>query len=330
MNTLFVFMGYPGSGKSYLASQIVNQEKGLYLSSDLLREEMFGFRDQNHNKELFDELYRRVEIGLKDQDVYLDATNLSRKDRLKVVGRFKKKCRLHLICVLRSITELLEVNETRTGEEHIPDHIFIKILGRFQFPTYDEGWDDIKFYFVTTKFSPVDSFVDYKLLSDIDHDNPHHSETIKEHLDYLTQYCKENAENSILAHIASYHDIGKFYVKQYNQEKGYSQFIGHAAVSTYIYFMNRLIEFMYDNHIIYGYIPNIEMLFSSSNFIVEMLGIYYHDYPYSLPEFDDLLKSLKKPSKPVLYLLNKYSKNYNIDDFIKLLIEFNKIDRMRE
>lgn len=329
MNKLFVFMGYPGSGKSYIAKQMVNHNTDLYISSDELREEMFGFRDQEHNTELFEELYKRL-LDHKDiGDAYMDATNLSRKDRLRVLAHIQRKYELHLVCVLRPIDEVVEVNNLRQGEEHIPDDIFKRILGKFQLPILEEGWDEISYYFNTTKFSPLDSILYYTDLPDTDHDNPHHNETLKEHLDYVTKMSKKS-DNKYIQVIAPYHDIGKYFVKKYNEEKGYHQFIGHAAVSSYIYLMNRLIQHMYENHIVFGIIHNAYDVIGTYDFIITYYGIYFHDLPYSVDNRKDLLHSLEKPSKQIIQLYRRYCKKRTLDELADTIIEFNKIDRLRE
>lgn len=330
MYKLFVFMGYPGCGKSYLARQLATHKTDLYMSSDNLREEMFGFRDQTRNDELFTELYRRVLGHVDIGDAYIDATNLTRKDRLRILSHIQRKYELHLICVLRPIDEIVEVNNLRQGEEHIPDDIFKKMLGRFQLPILEEGWDDIQYYFNTTKFSPVDSILHYSDLPDEDHDNPHHNETLKEHLNYVSQMSKKLSNSKYVQAIAPYHDIGKFYVKQYNSDKGYSQFIGHAAVSSYIYLMNTLIEFMYENHIVFGFIHNAYNVLGTYDFIVTYYGIYYHDLPYSIPDRKELKHSLEKPSKQIIQMYRRYCKKKNIEELVDSIIEFNSIDRLRE
>ena len=110
MANVYILMGYPGSGKSTLLSQLANPETDLCLSSDNIREELFGFRDQEHNQEVFATLYQRALDYSDTGSIYIDATNLSRKDRAKTIEKLRKYYSLHLICVLRPITEIIEVN----------------------------------------------------------------------------------------------------------------------------------------------------------------------------------------------------------------------------
>lgn len=336
MNRLFVLMGYPGCGKSFFISQIRLKPTDLVLSSDALREELFGFRDQTRNDELFTELYKRVTEHSEIGDTYIDATNLTRKDRMRIVERFKKLYELNIICFLRPIDELIEVNNQRKDtKEYIPEDIFKKILGRFQLPTYDEGWKSINFKINTTKENMEDALFDYKNIEDKPHNNPHHPETIKEHIDYCVNYCKDNDKVPILTELSAYHDLGKFFVQTYNEEKGYSQTIGHASLSAYIYLVDASIKYL----VAYNKQQNIEGntfnrtfdIYGMSNIKSILLMyylIYYHDQPYACPDRESLLKSLSKPSKP-LHFLEKENILY-IDLITDLLIGFNQIDRLRE
>lgn len=341
-NKAYVMMGYPGSGKSFICKKIFN-ETDLYLSSDELREELYGFRDQTHNKEVFEELYKRAISYADKGNVIIDSTALTRKDRARVINQLKKYYDMTLFCVIRPIQEVVQENENRKdSNEYIPEAIFKQILGRFQLPTYDEGWSEILFLYNAIDDSLSGSDFNLTKIEDIPHDNPHHSETIKAHIYYVHRKCLEdNEENSNIEVIARYHDYGKFFTIQYNEEKGYSQCIGHAAVSSYIY----LTGLVYVNLYCGGYVPittcgkddykfkytDFDSIFTLDR-IIRFYGIYYHDYSFSLAEKNDLIHSISKPSKPLFYLFSKVSNDpkFEIEEFVNILLRFNYYDRLRE
>lgn len=334
MHTAYVLMGYPGSGKSHLCKSLHSSINTRYLSSDELREELYGFRDQTHNKEVFEELYRRAINYRHLGDVIIDSTSLTRKDRARVINALGKHFKMNLICVLRPITEVVTENKNReinSPLEYIPEEIFKTILGRFQIPTKDEGWDDISFYMNTTDIHKT--LIDYNQLEDIPHDNPHHPETIKEHINYVVNRCcsLENLNTNfgrLVSDIAYWHDTGKFFVIQYNEDKGYSQCIGHAAVSAYIYLCN----LAFSRYKFVGELVSFRDVIHYKNDLFVLLGVYYHDYPFTLSEKSDLINSLSKPSKPVLALFKEYSDNpeHELDNFVDILLRFNFYDRLRE
>lgn len=84
--TLTLMVGPAGSGKStWLAS---NVPPSMIVSSDTIRQQLCGdFRDQSKNDEVFAAVHALVATRLKHGlDVYLDATNLRRKNRLDAVA----------------------------------------------------------------------------------------------------------------------------------------------------------------------------------------------------------------------------------------------------
>ena len=337
--TAIVLMGYPGSGKTRASSnECLEFGDALYLSSDELRVEMFGFRDQEHNKELFEELYKRAIDYSNKGNVLIDSTALTRKDRLRVIAKLGKYFNMRLVVIIRPIWEIVEENQIRKvskPEEYIPEPIFKQILGRFQLPTYDEGWDNIVFYFNSSHVGDNDSkslikcFYDLDKVEDIPHDNPHHQESIKEHVYYVLDKVKEESSSFVLESIAYYHDLGKFYVIQYNEEKGYSQCIGHAAVSAYIYLTDFLVKAALD----YVEKNDFNGSFNDLEFLLIYYGVYYHDYPYSFVNFEDMVHSLSKPSKPLVHLFGAVDNSLvgiSMREFTRMLIDFNCYDRMRE
>ena len=51
MAKLNIMIGIPGSGKTKYAKTELLTDNAVYLSSDDMRVDMFGFEDQTHNKE---------------------------------------------------------------------------------------------------------------------------------------------------------------------------------------------------------------------------------------------------------------------------------------
>ena len=87
---------------------------------------------------------------------------------------------------------------------------------------------------------------DYNFLikecSSYNQDNPHHYETLEEHIKAVTKKAESLGEKltlrndaEILRQAARYHDFGKLYTKSFNDKKGYCVYYGHDKVSTYLY-----------------------------------------------------------------------------------------------
>jgi predicted kinase len=78
----FIMMcGLPASSKSTFAQELAKVENAIVLSSDQMRLELYGDEtDQEHNGEIFNEIYRRAIRHLKNQkSIIIDATNIASK-----------------------------------------------------------------------------------------------------------------------------------------------------------------------------------------------------------------------------------------------------------
>lgn len=91
-----------------------------------------------------------------------------------------------------------------------------------------------------------------------EHDNPHHKETISEHISMVNQFMgvhmalrnkliddqKPNhlKEYDQIVHCTSayYHDLGKYWAKTYDPKIGHSRFSGHENLSAVIFFTSAL------------------------------------------------------------------------------------------
>ena len=64
-------------------------------------------------------------------------------------------------------------------------------------------------------------------------DNPNHSKNLDVHCFQSCLYLMDKTYNKELRVAALYHDIGKVFVAKYNEEKGYTQYIGHESYGAY-------------------------------------------------------------------------------------------------
>mgnify|MGYP003299417619 CR=1 FL=1 len=95
MSKLIILCGIPGSGKSWIADELLSEylifgerEDIAVHSSDAIREELFGDpSSQENNALVFETMHKRVRDDLKaDKTVIYDATNITRKARKGVCG----------------------------------------------------------------------------------------------------------------------------------------------------------------------------------------------------------------------------------------------------
>ena len=243
MATLNIIIGIPGSGKSNYAKKYLLTNNSVYLSSDDIRVELYGFEDQTHNDVVFETMKKRTLNALKEgKDVIYDATNLNKKRRSGIINEAHKldaQVDAYLCCT--PINIILERNITR-AERQLPWDKLVQMIQSIEPPMYYEGFDNI--YLIDGGM--YNDVYDYNFLikecSGYNQDNPHHYETLEEHIKAVTKKVEDLGETlklrndaEILRQAARYHDFGKLYTKSFNDKKGHYVYYGHDKVSTYLY-----------------------------------------------------------------------------------------------
>lgn len=243
MATLNIIIGIPGSGKSNYAKKYLLTNNSVYLSSDDIRIELYGFEDQTHNDVVFETMKKRTLNALKEgKDVIYDATNLNKKRRSGIINEAHKldaQIDAYLCCT--PINIILERNITR-AERQLPWDKLVQMIQSIEPPMYYEGFDNI--YLIDGGM--YNDVYDYNFLikecSGYNQDNPHHYETLEEHIKAVTKKAEDLGETlklrndaEILRQAARYHDFGKLYTKSFNDKKGHYVYYGHDKVSTYLY-----------------------------------------------------------------------------------------------
>lgn len=246
-----MLIGLSGSGKSTLAEELKNNNPNtVVLSSDKLREELLGNEnDQNHNREIFEELHKRAIKALKmGKNVVYDATNLSARRRRNFLKSIKDIC-CEKVCVVLA-TPFYECAK-RDGQRtrSVSQEVIFSQMKNFQFPCKEEGWDSIEIH-ASDNAMRVD--LDHFLrLNTPHHCTEYHLESIEEHCKMSEELAKSKNEDEIICDALRYHDIGKLCTKTFYNKKGEytkrAHYYGHESVSAYLFltscqFMSRSLE----------------------------------------------------------------------------------------
>ena len=232
---LIMLIGVSGSGKSTFAKYLKDEgEIDLIISSDALRAELFGDEnEQNHNNELFNELHNRVREALKEgKRVCYDATNLSSKRRM---GFLKNLSDLDIVkeCIVLIASFDLCAFSQLNRERQVPVDVIKKQIKQFKCPYWYEGWDDIRIILRDNISKHT-----YMSMNNMQHNNSHHELNIDEHMNKTFNICKFLTENKVLREAALYHDLGKFFCKEFDMfEDGISEahYYGHQNAGAYFY-----------------------------------------------------------------------------------------------
>ena len=146
MNTLYITVGLPGSGKSTYVKNFIKDKEIEYLSSDSLRA-VYGKseEDQTVTPLVFGHIKRKVDEFLKDgKNVLVDATSVNRKERSDYINTAKKYGAKVVAIVFKMDRQGLIDRNKKRGEQGgrvVPDFVIDKMLNKFEEPSYSEGID---------------------------------------------------------------------------------------------------------------------------------------------------------------------------------------------
>ena len=145
MVTIYAMCGAPGSGKSYYGKQFAAEKHCCYISSDELRNLLFGNENvQARPDKVFKLMDSLVESCLnRNVSVVYDSTMSKLKDRKSFIERFSDKAELVLIYMQTPLEECIRRNNTR--DRVVEQKVIKKHFNRLKMniPSLDEGWKEI-------------------------------------------------------------------------------------------------------------------------------------------------------------------------------------------
>lgn len=241
---MLVFMvGLQGSGKSYQSKLF--QEKFGYrvLNADTYR---LSFPESS-NDTIFKMLYRDAEEALRNgENVVLDNTNISLKQRSAAVRRFKGKTDKIVAYVMNTPFEVcksrLAARNASGSQSIVPLEVLDMYLMKFQVPTLGEGFDEIHYH----NFYSIEEAKEFgayctRLMNKFDQLTPHHNYDLLTHCQKTTQYFvdrlrAENYSKDVIFDLkigSLFHDIGKVFTQTFD-DNGVAHYYNHNNVGAYL------------------------------------------------------------------------------------------------
>lgn len=254
MAEIILIVGLPASGKSKLAQKIAERENAIILSSDSIREELFGDRlNQTDNVRVFQEMNDRLIKYLSDGiNVLYDATNINSKRRRKLINTLPSE--VHKKCIYVSASKEKCIFDDSHREYSVGKEVIEKMYKNLQIPMYHEGWDEIIIHtpyitkeynndlncVLTSKVTFEEAIEFYETLGidtefvDIPQDNYHHTFSVLKHCYYTYEWLFDNyhaEDRDVMLISALLHDVGKFECKEFLDGSRYATYRGHDSVS---------------------------------------------------------------------------------------------------
>ncbi len=234
---LIVLIGLPGSGKSFFAKCIAeDNDDVIIVSSDAIRKEFYGdANNQSHNDKVFRIVNKKLKEGLlAGKKVILDATNISKKRRKALLKDLKNP---KSMAIVMAVPKYLCKKRDAERDRHVGSEVIDRMLMNWCPPHYTEGFDFISIFYdyggSANFYNPI---LALESAINIDHDNPHHSLTIGEHMLKAGELIQEEFNNKCPFHLytaALLHDCGKPYVKSYG-ENGVAHYYNHQNYGAYL------------------------------------------------------------------------------------------------
>ncbi len=224
-----MMVGLSASGKSTEAQKIAEEENAVLMSSDKVREWLWGDEScQNSPETVFSVLnFTTRELLKTGRNIVYDATNLNSKRRIALLKDLKKIKELETECVIMATPHLICIERDTARNRTVGTDVIMKQLKQFQCPQVEEGWNEIRIVNGGAYSREI-------LSKDLPHDSPWHRETILEHIGYVMMEITNEPFEATLLNAAIYHDIGKLFTKTFDED-GIAHYFSHDNVSTYIF-----------------------------------------------------------------------------------------------
>lgn len=233
----FIYLvGLPASGKSTWADKNCEREDAMVISSDSIRQDLFGKEEiQGNPNHIFkiahDRTFDFLSLGV---NVIFDSTGLSYKHRIQALQRISKIENVNKRAILFATDYSLCSIRNEIRDRKVPFDVMERMRKSITIPQYNEGWDEISIIWnfepIFYNFTHLDSLLDV-----FEQDNPYHTKTVGYHCKAVADKLSKFHSNLWMA--GRLHDIGKLYTKVFHDMKGeksdMAHFYGHESVSAY-------------------------------------------------------------------------------------------------
>ena len=143
---LYLMCGPAGSGKTTWVREHATPGVSAHISRDRIRFKMVKEDEYyfSREKEVYIEFTRQICKALSCEwvdEVYVDATHLTKKSRENLIGEIDSVCSFFDIIVVAikpSVEQCLAQNAQRSGREFVPEKVIMNMFSSFEDPWNDD------------------------------------------------------------------------------------------------------------------------------------------------------------------------------------------------
>ena len=144
MSTLFIMVGIPGSGKSFVAKAFSKTVTSVVVSRDSIRYSLLkeGEKYFSKEKQVFAAYIKEIQKHIDNGEiVFADATHLNEASRRKLISNLKLAKEDYVVpIVIETPLEIcLERNARRTGRERVPESVIEDMFESLTNPAKDSS-----------------------------------------------------------------------------------------------------------------------------------------------------------------------------------------------
>ena len=148
MNTLYIMVGIPGSGKTHWAKQFIKDHPSIkYVSRDEIRMSLLEEKDDYFAKEkrVFSNFVTQIISLLNEKyDVIADATHISQASRAKLINGITNRgisldnFNIEFVFINPTLAQCLRNNDVREGRAYVPKSQIRRMWHQLEPPSLNE------------------------------------------------------------------------------------------------------------------------------------------------------------------------------------------------